>query len=292
VALCCFVIFGYVAYRESIMRLVFDKWFMRWTVNPVIRAHGIDRALIPVSILGRYVALLLFPIKLSPDYGANVTTYTFRASDPYFYVGAASALAYVAALVAALRRRAVPIVICLLCCAAAYVLISNAILLIGTAMGERLIYLASVFFIILIATALARLPTRTRVATVSILLLLCSIRTVTYAWRWNDGLRLFHQARIEFPDSVYLHILEAEQLIERGRLDEAGALLARAREICPESQNAWAVSARLAKLQGRGDEEIRQFEKRAFDLAENPPHMPPRGNVPYRLGGASRPAGP
>jgi hypothetical protein len=279
-ALCCFVILGYIAYRESIMPLNFDKWFMRWTVNPVVRADGPARFLVPLSALGRYAALLLLPAKLSPDYGANVITYYVRWSDPYLYLGAITALAYVFALGLALRRPAPGVLACLLCLGLAYGLISNFIFIIGTIMGDRLVYLSSVFFILLLAITLLRLPRGATPAVVLLLLALGSVKTVTYASRWNDPLKLFAAARREFPQSVYLHVLEAKERAERGELQAAARILERGRHIEPQSANVWEWSAEIAERRGR-PEEAQRYARVAFDLNQEPPHMPPRQNRAY-----------
>ena len=284
-ALCCFVIFGYVAYRESIMPLVFDKWFMRWTVNPVVRSRGLDRVLVPLAVLGRYVGLLVFPVKLSPDYGANVNTYFVRWADPFLYLGATAVVAYLAGVALAVRRRGRVALACLLYLGLAYGFISNFVFVIGTVMGDRLIYLGSVFFIILVAAGLGRLPGRGMVALTAVLLVLASARTVTYAARWNDPLELFAAARRQFPRSVQLHVLEADWRVRRGQLDEAARVLEAGRQVEPESQNVWAWSEEVARRRGR-DAEAQEYAKRAFHLAENPPHMPPRQNRAF-----TKPAG-
>ena len=101
----CLLILAYTAYRESIMPLFYDKWFMRWSVNPVVRARGGDRVGVPLTILGRYVALLVWPAKLSVDYGADVTTWVTRWRDPYLYMGIATVILYGLALVQAAKKR-------------------------------------------------------------------------------------------------------------------------------------------------------------------------------------------
>ena len=272
-ALLCLATLAYVSYRERFtMQLLWDHYHLRWTVNPIVRAEGIDRALIPLSVLGRYAALLAFPARLSPDYGAAVTDYRFRWDDPYGYLGAAAIALWGAAVVISIRRRWTLTCLCLICAAICYSLISNFLYLIGTIMGERLIYLMSVFPLILLAAALARLRKGALVVLLAIVLGLMSLRTVTYAWRWNDALRLFSLCRMENPRSVYLRVLEAEELLLRGDAEAAERVLAPGRQMVPESQNVWAMSARAAKMRGR-DEEAQQFGARAADLEFNPPHV-------------------
>ena len=264
---------GYTLAREHIMPLYWDIWFLRWTVNPIVRAHGVARALLPFSILGRYVALLAFPWRLSPDYGANVTHYLLKWTDGYLYLGMAAALAWAVGVLLAFRRRAVNVFVCLIAAAAAYALISNTFMIIGTVMGERLIYLTSVFVIVLMSIGFAKLPRRIELPLAILLLSLASWRTATYAWRWNDALRLFSLGRMEHPQSVLLYTLEANELAKRGRLDEAERVLAVGRTVEPESANVWAMSAAVAQERG-DDAAASRYGIIAMDLALNPPHMP------------------
>lgn len=264
---------GYISYRESIMHIFWERFFIRWTVNPLFRSEGLDRVLAPISVLGRNVGLLIFPARLSPDYGAAITDYRMRWSDRYFYAGVLATVGYATALVVAVRRRAAGAAICLCCLGIAYALISNFFYLIGIIMGERLLYLSSVFFVILLAMGLARLPRGVMIPLMAVALGFASVRTATYAWRWNDALRLFRLCRKENPTSIYLHVLEAEQWMQRGDLARAEEILAEGRRLGPDSQNVWAMSAQVARLRGR-DGEAQQYAIRAFDLDLHPPHMP------------------
>lgn len=271
-ALICLITAGYIVYRESIMHLVWDRFHLRWTVNPVCRASGIDRLVVPVEVLGRYVALLVFPLRLSPDYGAAVTSFHAQWDQPYVYVGIVTLLSISAATFFALRRRMKLLAISLLAAGMCYVLVSNGVYLIGTIMGDRLVYLSSAFLAIVAAAGLCRLSPRARWTALTVIIVALSVRFVTYAWRWNDALRLFSLSREDYPQSVYLHVLEAEQLLQRGRAQEAEEVLATGRQLVPESANVWAMSARVAERLGH-TERAREYGARALDLELNPPHM-------------------
>lgn len=261
---------AYTLYRESIMHLYWDAWFLRWTINPIVRAHGLDRALLPLTILGHYAVILLLPLRPSPDYGAHVTGYLLRWNDPYLYAGAATVIAWCAAAVIAFRKRSAGVIVCLGCAAIAYALISNTFMMIGIVMGERLAYLTSAFVILLAAMALGRLPRRFAGAAMILLIGLASLRTATYAWRWNDALRLFSMSRAEHPEAVYLYVMEASTRLDRGDVDGAERVLAAARAIESESQNVWGASARAARL--RGDTQAAAiYSERAFHFDNHPP---------------------
>ena len=148
---------AYILYREHILSWLWDIKYLDWSLNPLILTHGAARFLIPVVALGRYAALLVFPWRLSPGYGGSVFTSFFPQSLPYFYLGLLTLLAYVIACIVTFRRRSMAALFCLICLGLTYFLVSN-INQIVTIFGEPLMYLPSVFFLILFAQAVQQLP--------------------------------------------------------------------------------------------------------------------------------------
>lgn len=96
-ALVCWILAGYLLYRESILPFVLNRNFLDWALNPVLRCAGADRWLMPVVLLGHYAALLVAPLKLSPDYTGAVIGWAVRFNDPYLYVGFLAIAAWLAA---------------------------------------------------------------------------------------------------------------------------------------------------------------------------------------------------
>jgi hypothetical protein len=245
---------GYIFVRERILKFWWDRSFLDATINPIVRSEGADRWLMPLVLLGRYVALLVAPLKLSFDYGGATIGSHVRMADPYFIVGVASAVAGALAIIATIRRRAWTAMLCLLAAATLFGMVSNLPTIIGVNFAERLMYIPSAFLCILAAMALARLPRQAMIAILVIVMTLFSIRTVTYAWRWNDRLRLFERAAAESPQNVRTHMILAEELSRRGRFDDALAAAARAREVDPNYYKIWMQSALIALKAGRFDE--------------------------------------
>jgi tetratricopeptide (TPR) repeat protein len=129
-----------------------------------------------------------------------------------------------------------------------YGLISNFAILIGTNFGERLMYLPSAFFLILIAVFASR-SSSLRIA-MAVVIVLFSIRTITYAARWNDR-RLFYEYSIaQQPDSIRLRMLLIAELQSQGKLDEADRVAADARGVLPEYDEIWIQSADIAIARG------------------------------------------
>jgi cell division protein FtsW (lipid II flippase) len=106
---------------------------------------------------------------------------------------------------------------CLIGLILTYGLISNFLLLIGTNFGERLMYLPSAFFVMLIAIGVVRFR-MLRVA-IAIVIVLFSIRTITYAQRWNDRRSFYEYSIAHQPDSIRLRMLLIAERLARERLE-------------------------------------------------------------------------
>src|SRR5581483_9668598 len=115
-------------------------------------------------------------------------------------------------------RRAPAAAFCLLGVAITYALAANFLTLIGTIFAERLLYLPSAFFLVLVGLGAARLPRGATVAAMALLLSMASLRTMTYARGWNDRLAFYEASLRDQPQSIQLYILAANEAVERGRL--------------------------------------------------------------------------
>ncbi len=242
--LVCWSVAGYIVFRESILKFSWDRGFLDWTINPLVRATGTDRWLLPFTILGHYVALLIAPIKLSPDYGAKVIGWTARRNDPYLWTGFAATTAWVFAFIYAWKRKHRAALFCLIGLALTYGLISNFAMLIGTNFGERLMYLPSAFILILVALAVAR--SRTFTIVLAVVAVLFSIRTIAYAQKWNDRRTFYEYSIARQPESIRLRMLLIAELQSQKKLDEADRVAADARAMLPEYDEIWIQSADLA----------------------------------------------
>jgi hypothetical protein len=185
-------------------------------------------------------------------------------SDPYLYIGAASLLILLIEAWLALRRRAATILFLLFCAAITYFMVSN-VKLIGVVFAERLLYLPSAFLLILAAMALARLPVRAAAAITALLLIGWSLRTVTYAARWNDRLTLYEKSVEDSPRAARLRILLAGELKRRGQLDRARQVIERGADLAPDYWKVWVVCAQVALAQDRLDD-AQTFLQRAWNL--------------------------
>ncbi|MEA2708453.1 MAG: protein O-mannosyl-transferase, partial [Phycisphaerales bacterium] len=79
--LICWLLAAYLIFRESILKFWWDRAFLDRTINPMVQSIGADRALMPLVLLGRYVALLIAPLRLNPDYGGDTIGATVSFTD-------------------------------------------------------------------------------------------------------------------------------------------------------------------------------------------------------------------
>jgi hypothetical protein len=240
---------SYILFREWILKFGWDRSFLDWTINPLVHPEA-DRRLMPLALLGRYTGLLVAPVQLSPDYGATVIGWTVQPTDPYLYLGMAAILGWTAWLLVAIRRRRGVEAFCLLGLAATYGLVSNFLFLIGTNFAERLMYLPSVFFIILVATLLGRLPRPALVTLMVLVLALFSIRSFTYAQRWNDRQRFYEVGLQEHPRSIRLYLLLISEHLSQRNLEAAARLAEEASRQLPEYWEVWIARAQVAMEAG------------------------------------------
>ena len=147
--------------------------------NPLVEASWIPRIFTALTILGRYLLLLLFPIALSADYSPNAIPLVDAPSDSRFLL--CTGTLFLAILFAFLFIRKSPLVsFSLFFLLTAFLPVSNLFLLIGTLMGERTSYLPSVGFCLLMAFfVLGKIPGAWRKGAVILpILLLFGVRTV------------------------------------------------------------------------------------------------------------------
>jgi len=212
---------AYLIFRESILRFWWPRSTMYWTGNPLVLSQGLDRVLMPFVLLGRSVALLIAPVHLSVDYGSMVIGWQVRYREPYFYIGLIAAIASLAILIGSIRRRRWEVFAIWAALALTYGLTSNAVSLIGTIFAERLLYVPSAFFLILIGMFASSVRGSILSWVLVLTTLAASWHTFELARLWNDPLALFTRQLAEHPRSLKLYDLVQEQYARRGQRESA-----------------------------------------------------------------------
>jgi hypothetical protein len=246
-----------VVVRENLIHLKFwwDRKFLDPWIQPLSDSVGIDRWLAPFTITGRYLGLLVAPVTLRIDYGGPIVPGVAEPRDPYFWLGVFAVVLWLAVVTWGLRRDRL-VGVCALLFAIAYAPVSNWPTIIGVNVAERLMYLPSVFFVIIVAALIARLPRRAMVGVVVVIIGLFSLRTVTYAWRWNDALAFYEYSATVEPRSMKATLLAMQERTDRGDLDLAEQWARRAIAIDPNYDVAWLKLAGVL------------IDKRDFDGAQ------------------------
>ncbi len=276
--------------------------------NPLSMSGPWSRIAGCLAILGRYLALTVWPNNLSIDYAYDATGIGAQFyGDGYslFAVATCAGLAWVGYR----ARREQPIVAFgLLTAAAAYSIVSNTVVLIGTLMGERLFYLPTLGLCLATAPLFERAfqAFTPRVATALVCAPLVAYGLVSYrrAEVWRSPVALFESAATAYPRSARAHMelgsaysaagrsTEAVRAFEKAmeihpaygaaaynlgnlhahanRLGEAAAAYQRALDHSPALVQAWYNLALVRQMQNRPQDAIEAFD-RAAELAPNDP---------------------
>ncbi len=257
---------GLIVLREEVLHLKFewDRGFLDIAMQPMIQSPRLDRWLIPLALLGRYFQLMVVPVKLSIDYGLAVMGPTISRGDPYLWLGVAVLVAWTIGLCVSLARRKWTIAFCFVAMALTYSMASNVVI-IAAIFGERLMYLPSVFFVILVAMGMARFRPVVWGILLVVLLVLGSLRTWTYVRRWNDRDAFYEYSLAEQPKSLKIHLLVAFADYEEGRLAEGRRVVDDAIAVYPDYWELWKMNGLIATKAGDWDEAVADW-KHAFDL--------------------------
>ena len=225
------------------------------------------------AVVAEYARLLVWPLRLSPDYSFNQIPIVATVLDARFIVGIALVVAYVGGAIG-LRRRSPLAAFGLIFLAVTFFLVSNLVIRIGTICAERLIYLPSAGLFIAAGLAFDRLtgaaPVRRRagLAVLAVLVTAAGARTWARNRDWHDESSLWTAAVRVAPASArvqseYGRILltRAQAEAEAGRTDDAERLYAGAGEhfdaavrIYPSYSLPLDGLAMIASLHGRFDE--------------------------------------
>ena len=246
--------------------------------NPLVRAGFWTARLTAVKVVGKCLWLFLWPARLSADYSYNaVPLFGWRFSN-WEDAKALIALAVMlgAALLALLlavrwRRTGKPLLFFLLFFFVALSPISNLIVLIGSIMAERFLYLPSVGLAGCIVAAVYALGRRRSLqrrvaapfgwAALGLVSLVFTARTHIRNFDWQDSLTLWTSAVDVCPGSAKPHYnlaIELEHI--PGRLPEAVAEYRQAVRIEPDRADAHDNLANaLSGIPGRLPEAIDEY---------------------------------
>lgn len=198
--------------------------------NPIGLLPWLQRQAAALAVFGRYLWLSLVPLGLSVDYsfdalGVGSGTHSGFFADRYSLLGALGVAAASTAALAGLRaQRWAALAAATVLSLAAFSIVSNTVVVIGTAMGERLFYLPS--FGLCIAGGLLFGAARERVPKAAVIVAVLVILTYTGASAvrcgdWQSPITLFEAAVAAHPRSARAHMELASAYGHAGASDAA-----------------------------------------------------------------------
>jgi protein O-mannosyl-transferase len=192
---------------------------VRFTENPLVGADFWTARITAVRMIGRYFSLLVWPAALSPDYSYNEVPLFGWATAGQGWSALFAITGCLAAVALAIyswrRNRALFFFLAFFFAALAPV--SNVFILIGTIMGERLVYLPAVGFAGCVVCAVRAIEPRLRArpayrtalfAALIVVAVVFAIRTHVRNSDWLDEQRFWASARDAAPGS-YKTVLNA-----------------------------------------------------------------------------------
>jgi hypothetical protein len=215
--------------------------------NPLVGAGFWTARLTAIKVIGKYLWLLLWPSRLSCDYSYNQIP--LSTWGDWKALAAMAACAALAAVAIVCYRRSKPVFFFIAFFFATLAPTSNMVILIGTIMAERFLYLPSIGFagcLVVTVYAVCRRFPRVAPAALALVSVAFAARTYTRNFDWLDDLSLWNSAVKVCPDSYKVHIsLATDSIAVKGAgldraVGEAGRSLA-ILDPLPDERNMSAV---------------------------------------------------
>jgi protein O-mannosyl-transferase len=195
----------FFAMRKAALAQV-SSLLIAYTDNPLQGAGFWLSRLTAIKVLGAYLWLLLWPAHLSPDYSYNQIP--LSAAGPTTILALLVWIAIAAAAVIAYRR-ARPVLFFIAFFAVTIAPVANIVILMGSIMAERFLYLPSIGFLGVVVWAALRLrdrvASRAMVAALAIVCLVFAARTWARNADWTDDRALWTSAANVCPESYKAH---------------------------------------------------------------------------------------
>jgi len=241
--------------------------------NPLAHISPVWRILNALQVAWKYVGLHFYPAVLSCDYSFNqIPMYRdLRHTLP----AALAAVAVVALWMWALRKRQTGWALAGGIYLAAFATTANILVPTGTIMGERLAYLPSVGFCLLLALAFSWLVERRRTlawGVLMVVLLALAARTAVRNTDWKNNLALYSSAVRAVPNSSKMHSNLGGEYMMRDQFDLARREYQFALRINPEAPDALSSYGQLEFRQGNYQAAGALMEKALFMSGRENPH--------------------
>jgi len=234
--------------------------------NVLATASPASRLWTVVAVVATYARLLVWPVHLSADYSYPQVALATSPADPRVLAGlAVLAVAGALATWGWFRQRHACFAIAF--AALTFAIVSNLLVLIGTLMAERLLYLPSAGFCLLLALAIVtigarigRRPTAT-VALAAVVVGLYAARTVERNAVWRDAPTFFAAMVADAPRSARSHRELGLSLSEQNRHGDAIAEMETSLRLAPDEPVTLYDLGNVLVRTGRLGEAIAAYER-------------------------------
>jgi tetratricopeptide (TPR) repeat protein len=203
---------------------------------PYVENPAAPLALVPRIVMAAHVQLLYLRDQLAPFWLSTDHSYAEIRSGSTMEGPLAAAMAVVSAIAAwtawTTRRNRPELALSVLGYALLLAPVGNFIVTIGTIMGDRLLYIPSLFLCLWIASFLSRIPSRAVSTSIVVAITaILGIASVRQSRVWKDDLTLFREQVATAPRSAKSHGNLGEALRAAGRAREAVGELLKSIEI-------------------------------------------------------------
>lgn len=267
---------GYLALFWKVQGGRFGEKSINFLDNPLAHLPAILRIPNALRIAWKYVGLQLYPAKLSCDYSYNAIL--LYANLRHTALAAVATGLVLALWIWALWKRKNEWFLAGTIYFAAFAITANLLVPTGTIMAERLIYLPSAGFCLLVALIWIRLKERQRNlawAALAIVVVALAARTVVRNRDWRDNFTLYSAAVRVVPGSAKMRTDLGAEYMYRGQLDAARLEYQTALAIFPNDPGAVEWLGLLDARTGN-DQEALQLLKTALALT-------PRSGINYEF---------
>jgi len=230
--------------------------------NPLASLPLHWRMLNAIRIAWKYVGLHVYPAKLSCDYSYNAIT--LYANWRHTLPGLVALLLVLALWIWTIRTRRSGWLMVGAIYLVGFSVTANILIPTGTIMGERLAYLPSAGFCLLVALIWIELERRNRRLAWTVLvgvLAALGARTVIRNRDWRDNSTLFVAAVRAVPGSTKMHANAGGVYYYQGQLERARAELRTALRIFPEFPEAVEYLGLTEAKLGNDQEALRLLQK-------------------------------
>ena len=240
--------------------------------NPLAFVPTGTRILNALRVAWKYVALQFYPATLSCDYSFNaIPVYgDWRHTAP----AAITAVAVCGAWIWAVWKRRTEFVLAGGIYFAGFATTANILMPVGTIMGERLAYLPSAGFCLLVAFLWSWLYKHRQslgLGVLSAVVVLLGLRTVVRNRDWRNDITLFSAAARAVPGSAKVHRFLGVQYMREGLYDQAGKQLQTALQINPGYPEVMEAYGLLEALKGNYQVAGSMLENAFYMVSPNHP---------------------